>query len=218
MTKPILHARPAEEYDQVALRTTLESYDREAQGYADHYWSRDVMKPDRDRFLQLLSRSVTNEILDFGCGPGHDTARLRAHGARVVGLDGSGGMLRAAHRRAHDLTLVQANFLANLPFRAESFTGIWACSSLLHVPYNRFRPVLQDLSRILRPDGVLFVSLMKGHGESIRTEQRPFGEMTRFFSFYSLGEVLEILEEVSFPVISATSDHRWVTIFARRSS
>jgi SAM-dependent methyltransferase len=196
--------------------TTIASYNREAEGYAEHYWLRDRMKPQREKFASLLVKPQP-VVLDLGCGPGHDAVRMRTTDIRVVGLDESWGMLKAARRRAADLDLVQADFLTGLPFRSGSFAGIWACSSLLHVPRSEFESLLVEVRRVLGLGGVFFMSLMRGQGEEVRTELRPFGEMTRYFSYYEFNEVVHALDKALLPVFDAEGDERWISTISRAS-
>lgn len=174
------------------------------------------MKGQREAFTALLP-NVPATVLDLGCGPGHDAVRMREKSIRVVGLDESWGMLTAARKRAPDLELVQADFLEGLPFRSESLTGIWACSSLLHVPRTTFEPVLHDIRRVSQSGAVFFISMMVGVGEEVRVEKRPFGDMTRFFSYYESDEVVQALRSASFSVLDTYTDDRWISVFSRAS-
>src|SRR5919205_1780414 len=48
--------------------------------------------------LEWLAPQAGERVLDLGCGTGHLTAQIAAHGARLVGLDRSPQMIAAARR------------------------------------------------------------------------------------------------------------------------
>lgn len=96
-------------------------------------------------------------ILDLGCGDGALTARLAGAGARVVGVDASADMVRAARARGQDARVVDARAL---PFDAE-FDAVFS-NAALH--WMRDLPaVFAGVRRALVPGG-RFVAEMGGHG------------------------------------------------------
>lgn len=59
----------------------------------------------------------------------------------------------------------------------QEFDGIWACASLLHVPYTEMGNVLKRLSNALKRNGVFYASFKSGTGQ--RTEHgRVFYDYT----------------------------------------
>ncbi|MCD8478845.1 MAG: class I SAM-dependent methyltransferase [Candidatus Cloacimonetes bacterium] len=52
------------------------------------------------------------------------------------------------------------------------FDLVWACASLLHVPFAEMPGVWQRIARALKPGGIAFVTLKKGDFEGIRAERR----------------------------------------------
>ena len=75
--------------------------------------------------------------------------------------------------------------LAELPFAAESFHGVWAHTSLIHIPKGRLLSAIAGIDRVLRPGGRLFIALLEG------TEEGYVGESgrERWFSSFTAGEV-----------------------------
>ncbi|WP_412542747.1 class I SAM-dependent methyltransferase [Longispora sp. K20-0274] len=120
-------------------------------------------------------------VLDLGCGAGRDMAFWEARGARVVGLDLSTGMLDHAAGLVAG-PLVQGDML-RLPFADGAFTGVWSIASILHLPYAVAPAAVAEIARVLRPGGVLALSLQAGRGES--WEVGPYQE-ERFFARYDL--------------------------------
>jgi SAM-dependent methyltransferase len=136
-------------------------------------------------------------VLDLGCGPGYDTARLAALGAGPVGGDLSGGMLEQA-RRETARPLVQLD-LGKLPFRSGSFAGVWCVASLLHVPKAEAPSALAEIRRVLRPGGVLALAMQEGEGEEWNAGYVE--GVLRFFARYSGDEMAGLLEGAGFRVL-----------------
>ncbi len=90
-------------------------------------------------------------ILDLGCGPGLFTSPL-AKENEIVGIDLSLEMLRLARP---DLKPVKGDG-TSLPFQNGSFDLILAIEMLQHLA--DFRPLLEEILRVLRPGGEFIIS------------------------------------------------------------
>lgn len=107
---------------------------------------------------RLLGAAPGRRILDLGCGLGDDAAALAelvAAGGAVVGVDGSQAMIEAARQRhggVEGLSFEVANAAA-LPFDDASFDACRIDRVLQHIADPA--PVVRELVRVLRPDGVL---------------------------------------------------------------
>lgn len=189
----------------------MDFYDQNAATYASSSCAHDLgflIDPFCDRI------PATGRILDLGSGAGRDSLAMARRGLQVVSLDRSRGMLRE-HQSRGGGALVQAD-LSWLPFRPQAFDGIWACASFLHVPKARLVFALTEAGRVLRPEGILFVSLKLGEGESTDPEGR-------WWSFYQEDELVERLALAGFGLIekSRTPDLagrgvEWVNLLASR--
>lgn len=104
-------------------------------------------------------------ILDAGCGSGRDTRYFAERGYKVTAFDYSPALVRLASKLTGQEVLRQS--FQELDFR-NRFNGVWACSSLIHVPQKELRDVLSRLGRSLKVDGVLYASFRYGTGEHIR--------------------------------------------------
>ncbi len=96
--------------------------------------------------------------------------RRRCHGPalRPV-LDASPSLASLAER--HTGQPVRVLRLQDMEW-SQTFDGIWACASLLHVPAAELPEVMGRLAGALRPGGVLYASFKYGHGERERQGRR----------------------------------------------
>ena len=135
-------------------RAVKEAYDEMAQDYMDHVTS--VSSSDRPDPVEQFQNELApgDKLLDAGCGPGRQT--LRRSGENGVGLDASREQLSLATERV-TAKLVQGDMTA-LPFSSDSFDAVMALYSLIHVPVDDHRSVLEEFARVLRPSGTLLVS------------------------------------------------------------
>jgi ArsR family transcriptional regulator len=120
-------------------------------------------------FLALLPTDWV--VADLGCGTGTVAAALAPHVARVIGVDGSAAMLKAAQRRtaAHANVELRKADLEALPLPSGSCDAALLVLALTYVPDPA--PVLSEAARILRPGGrLVVVDLLRHDREDFRRE------------------------------------------------
>jgi len=107
-------------------------------------------------------------VLDLGCGGGRHAFEAYRRGAAVVAFDANHGELRqvgevAAAMRATGKAPAQARAAmvggdaTAMPFGGEVFDRVIAAEVLEHVPGDR--PALAEIARLLRPGGLLAVTV-----------------------------------------------------------
>ena len=191
------------------LKTTIQTYDHSAELYANNIWD---MRLDRilDAFVNCLGQGA--RVLDLGCGPGRDTQHLQARGLRAFGIDLSIGMLQEAKRRV-TWEFVQGD-MRKLPLNTDQLDGIWLSAALIHLPRADVPKALEEVRRVLKPGGVLFLGVKRGQGESWRDSKLG----RRFFIFYRLDEIIDLVHAAKFRVVeeweSQGSIDVWISIVA----
>ncbi len=101
--------------------------------------------------------------LDAGCGSGFFSRLLAGHGSTVVGVDASRHMIEAARsaiepspiRDSVSYEVIES--VENLDFPDESFDGVLCLSVVEYLSHPE--KCLKELHRVLRPGGMLVISL-----------------------------------------------------------
>jgi SAM-dependent methyltransferase len=137
-------------------------------------WGRLTGEQYRDSVELFRSRFVANgfdlgwfegkRCLDAGTGSGRYAVAMALHGAEVIGCDISQTGLAVARERADaipNLTFKQGSVL-DLPFADASFDFVCCAGVLHHTP--SIERGLDELTRVLRPGGKLFLLLYGAGG------------------------------------------------------
>lgn len=180
--------------------------------------------PERERFISLLPRRA--QILDIGCGPGRDADYFTTKGFCVTGVDLSEKLLEVARARVPQARFSKQDF-RRLRFLKQSFDGIWACASLLHLHRAEVPQVLENFFHLLKPGGILFVMVKEGLGEADVKESLS-SNMVRNFTYFTLTELKKLLENSRFTVEEIYTwneeirrpgrrDLVWISSFSRKS-
>lgn len=90
--------------------------------------------------------------------------------------------------------------IEDLQFPKESFDGVWALTSLLHVPKSKMQDVLTRIHDLLKPNGVLAVCLKQGNGEHMEKDLR-YDSREKFVAYYNNNEFRQYVESSGFKVV-----------------
>ena len=203
------------------LTETIKAYDQEAEWYSD----RTAAFPEETSLLEemrLLSDSTAGPVLDAGTGAGRDAAFFAALGRPVVALDAAYGLLRHVPSRPN-IWPVLAD-IRKVPFEDHAFGAIWCSAVLVHLDSRGFLVALREFHRVLRPGGLVQISVKEGSGYSLQPIRGAESPRRRFF-FYEAGEVMAMSRASEFDVVrSWTEDEsdasdivqRWVKVLLRR--
>ena len=96
-------------------------------------------------------------MLEGGCGQGQYVAHYKARGVRVVGLDFAQSTLAILRSRYADLMLCTGD-VAALPFQDGAFDLYYSGGVVEHFETGA-GPALREARRVLRPGGVLLISV-----------------------------------------------------------
>lgn len=106
--------------------------------------------------------------LDLGCGTGRLTHLLETQVRRLYGVDVATASLREAHGAAPAAAFARYDGL-RLPFATGAFDFAYTVCVLHHVPVGQRSALLAEVSRVVRPGGVVVVF-----------EHNPWNPLTRW--------------------------------------
>ena len=140
------------------------SYDRVAEEYAKRFHDELDRKPFDRKMLDWFIEKVNGigTICDLGCGSGHIANYLHNRDYEVCGIDLSSGMVEQAQKLNPNITFQQGDMLSLDDFADNSFGGIAAFYSIIHVPHLLVVDALREMNRVLRSKGVLLLTFHIG--------------------------------------------------------
>ncbi|HBA68653.1 MAG TPA: SAM-dependent methyltransferase [Lachnospiraceae bacterium] len=198
--------------DKKSIQDTLQYYNRNAKDFVGNTVTVDFTAT-QTRFVSKLGRG--SHILDFGCGSGRDTKYFLSQGYRVTATDGSVELCKLASE--YTGIPVKHMMFQELEEK-EIYDGIWACSSILHLPLLELNDVFHRITAALKKDGVLYTSFKYGSYEGKRNG-RYFTDMTedRFSDILKDIKGLELEEQwVTSDVRPGRGDEKWLNIILRK--
>jgi len=201
------------------------SYNQVADEYVARIYDELQHKPRDRQLLDRFADSVREigPVCDMGCGPGQVARYLYQHGVQVCGLDLSLEMVVRARRLNPGIDFQQGDMLA-LDVEDETWAGITAFYSIIHIPRRDVARALRELRRVLQPGGLLLLTFHIGDEVKHLEEWWGYKVSVDFLFFRSdemdgylksAGfEVEEIIERDPYPNVEHQS--RRAYIFARK--
>ncbi len=177
-------------------KLTANLYDKVAEKYTATF----LTDPDRDivdLFLSFLPKN--SRILDVGCGPGIIANYMHKKGYQIEGIDISEKMIELAKKRAPQCRFRLLD-MRDLDYPQDSFDGIVALYSIIHIPKSDIFDVFTKFSRVLKSGGYLLVAVQEGKGEVLLSDPLAPGEKV-FLNLFEKEELLEILNKLGFNIL-----------------
>jgi SAM-dependent methyltransferase len=196
--------RPAEAPDApTAKRIVEQGYDRVAERH--RAWSAGIRQDERLRYThELLDRLPSGAaVLELGCGQGTPTTRLLAERFNVTGVDISTRQLELARNAVPNATFLHAD-MASLDLPPQTFDGVAAFFSLIHVPREEHAALLERIARWLRPGGVLVATM--GVRDSPGDVEENWLGAPMFFSHWDAATNRHLVEQAGLRIISAREE------------
>jgi SAM-dependent methyltransferase len=165
-----------------------------------------------EALARSLARGNPGRLLDWGCGYGQVTALLREEGVDAVAFDYREELEAPTVAPLERFPEIEAHLSPDpvrLPFDSESFDTVLSCGVLEHV--HDPDASLNEIHRVMRPDGIFFVTNLPNRYSY--TER-----MARMFGFYYHGQlpndrvytkrtVHELLERHGFELLELRRRH-----------
>ena len=191
---------------------TLGYYDN----HADEFYKSTVnvqISTMQECFLEKLKKG--SYILDFGCGSGRDTKYFLEKGCSVDAIDGSKELCKLAS----EYTGIEVkNMFFHELVEVDKYDGIWACSSILHLPIDELAKVMRKMVVALKENGIIYTSFKYGIFAGERNG-RFFTDMTEetFAEFLSRIDGLEVEEQwTTSDVRPGRGEEKWLNLILRK--
>ena len=191
---------------------TIDYYNLNAENFIENTQNVD-MHLVQNRFLRLLDENAS--ILDFGCGSGRDTRYFLDKGYQVTATDGSAELCR----RASVFTGIEVKEMMFEELdEIDTYDGIWACSSILHLPKIELLPVICKMCMALKDSGVIYTSFKYSDFEGVRNG-RYFTDFTEDSFKKFIAKIPELTIEdywITDDVRAGRSDEKWLNLILRK--
>ena len=194
------------------MDNTIAYYNLNADNFVENTQNAD-MHLAQERFLQRLRRNAS--ILDFGCGSGRDTRFFLEKGYHVTATDGSAEICRLAS--AFTGIEVKQMLFQELD-ETNIYDGIWACSSILHLPKNELLSVMRKMCAALKDAGIIYTSFKYGDFEGERNG-RYFVDFTEdaFRDFIKeVPEIIIVESWITGDVRPGRGEEKWLNLMLKK--
>ena len=156
---------------------------------------------------KYLEPSSGERIIDVACGSGYWTRKLGvANNCTVVGIDLSEKDIATARRHHNGSHCTY--FLSpaeNLPFPAESFDKAISVCALEH--FSSDTTALKEMSRVLKPEGILAISVDSMSGPFVTDSYRDWHAKEHFVqNYYDIDSIRTKLNAAGFQLL----EHRYL--------
>ena len=162
---------------------TLDYYNKNAKQYCEQTLVGDLQE-NYDKFLNEIPDSAY--ILDFGCGSGRDSKYFIDKGYKVTAIDGSIEMCKLASEYINrNVQCMKFDELDDI----DTYDGIWACSSILHIEKEKLPSILNKMINALKDGGVIYTSFKIGTGYEIKEG--------KYYNYITKEEMQEVLSKAN---------------------
>lgn len=194
------------------MNKTIEYYNKNVELFVSS--TKDVeFNKMQNMLLKYLKKG--DYILDLGCGSGRDSKAFLEKGFKVVSVDGSEKLCNIASSYIGQEVIFTTfqNFKSDI-----KFNGIWACASILHLPYKDLKEVIKNLRNNLKEEGYFYLSFKYGEFEGERNG-RYFTNMTEKKFRNLIKDILEyeiVEEKITSDARKGREEEKWLNIILKK--
>ena len=143
------------------------------------------------QFTSVLWESLGNvqglQVLDLGCGAGWLSQQLNEAGAKVLGIDGSGELIKAAQACYPQIEFMEHNLSQGLPPLGCAFDRIVANMVLMDIP--DITNLMQSVRRALAPGGKFIFTMQHPCFFNIKSHRDEEGNLFKKLTRYLQPEI-----------------------------
>ena len=178
-------------------------YNEMASNYGS--WALKHERPDRDKYTSMLMEQLAagSEVLELGCGPGDPTTKTLAQKYAVTANDISESCLNLARQNAPNAKFILSD-MTTLDLPANSFDAIVAYYAFHHIPRDRYEPLLENISKWLRPNGIFMAAFYPYDVEHLVTED--WHGSTMFWSSFDENTSLDLITKPGLEIVTQSKE------------
>ena len=174
---------------------TILTYEKYAEIYDDEvvqFWE----NFPREFFAEFCSGLPGKKILNLGSGTGRDALILKEFNLDVVCVDAARAMTDITSKLGFES--VNATF-DEFDYKKKSFDGVWAYTSLIHIPKNEAKRIIEKINFALKPGGKFAVGVIEGAAVGmVGRSTMPDG--LRYFKEYRREELTSFVSSCGFTI------------------
>ena len=118
---------------------------------------------DMGKVIKLFRKEKVKKILDLGCGSGRHTVMLTKAGFDVYAIDISKEGLKLTRKWLKEKNLKaktkKASCYEKFPFKDNLFDTVISIQVIHHNLHNKIKFCISEIERVLKPDGVIFITV-----------------------------------------------------------
>lgn len=185
---------------------TIETYNKHVDSYENKFMDFDSYKKRIQAFCEILEPETS--ILDIGCGPGNVEKLLIKSGKEfeILGIDLSNEMINRAQA---NVISTSVNFkvadVRKMDLEKNSFDAVIASFCLPHLTNEEAEKLIEDISRVLRDSGLLYLSCMEGNKSGFEATSFSSNDLI-FFNYYSEEFIRRVLFKNGLEIIDLQRD------------
>ena len=131
--------------------------------------------PDMSGIVKLLKERQAKTVLDLGNGTGRHSVYLAKNGFTVFGLDSSPEAIQATQKWLSEEGLTAdlklGNMTKGLPYQDAFFDAVVSVQVINHGDSATVQRIAEEITRILKPGGLLFVTVATVKNQAKTWEQ-----------------------------------------------
>lgn len=120
---------------------------------------------DMRKIVKIFKKKGVKKVLDLGCGSGRHTVCLAKNGFDVYGIDIApvGIKLTKDWLKKEKLkaSFKLGSIYQKLPYKDKYFDAVVSTSTINHAKINDIRKLIKEIERILKPNGLIFITVMQ---------------------------------------------------------
>ncbi len=180
---------------------TIETYNMSAKSFENKFMNLDLYKDHLNSFCKLLKPG--SKILDLGCGPGNVAKFLCElnQDYTIVGIDLSKEMITLARQNVpQNSVMFKIRDIRDIEIEETTYDVVIASFCIVHLENNETKNLLTKISKMLRKNGMLYISCMEGTKSGFETTSFS-DEGNIYFNYYTEEFLTHILEKNQFKIL-----------------